>query len=39
MPLRALGRIKPSADEVARNPRARSAILRVAQRVQEGASA
>ena len=38
-PLRALARIKPSADEVARNPRARSAILRVAQRVQEGASA
>ena len=30
--LRALGRIKPSAAEVAANPRARSAILRVAQR-------
>ena len=32
MRLKALGRIKPSADEVARNPRARSAILRVAER-------
>jgi 16S rRNA (cytosine1402-N4)-methyltransferase len=32
MKLRALDRIKPSAAEVAGNPRARSAILRVAQR-------
>ena len=32
MRLKALGRIKPSAEEVARNPRARSAILRVAER-------
>jgi 16S rRNA (cytosine1402-N4)-methyltransferase len=32
MKLQALGRIKPSADEVRNNPRARSAILRVAQR-------
>ena len=30
--LQALGRIKPSASEVAGNPRARSAIMRVAQR-------
>ncbi|MEN8233514.1 MAG: 16S rRNA (cytosine(1402)-N(4))-methyltransferase RsmH [Actinomycetota bacterium] len=28
-----LGRFRPSADEVARNPRARSAILRVAEKV------
>nr|WP_315465588.1 16S rRNA (cytosine(1402)-N(4))-methyltransferase RsmH [uncultured Rhodoferax sp.] len=33
MKLKALGRIKPSAEEVAANPRARSAILRVAQRM------
>jgi 16S rRNA (cytosine1402-N4)-methyltransferase len=32
MRLKALGRIKPGAEEVARNPRARSAILRVAER-------
>ena len=32
MKLRALGRVKPSGDEVARNPRARSAIMRVAER-------
>jgi len=31
-PLRALARIKPSAAEVAANPRSRSAILRVAER-------
>jgi 16S rRNA (cytosine1402-N4)-methyltransferase len=30
--LRALGRVKPSAAEVAANPRARSAVMRVAQR-------
>jgi 16S rRNA (cytosine1402-N4)-methyltransferase len=30
--LRALGRIKPSAAEVAANPRARSAVMRVAER-------
>lgn len=34
MKLRALGRIRPSADEVAANPRARSAILRVAERTE-----
>lgn len=28
----ALGRVKPSAEEVARNPRARSAVMRVAER-------
>ena len=32
MKLRALDRIKPSASEVAENPRSRSAIMRVAQR-------
>jgi len=30
--LRALGRVKPSAGEVAANPRARSAVMRVAER-------
>ena len=39
MHLRALGRIKPSEAEVAGNARARSAILRVAQRLSAGASA
>ncbi|MBO9645748.1 MAG: 16S rRNA (cytosine(1402)-N(4))-methyltransferase, partial [Pseudacidovorax sp.] len=34
MRLRALERIKPSAEEVAANPRARSAILRVAERTE-----
>ena len=37
MPLRALGRERPSSEEVARNPRARSAMLRVAERT-EGAA-
>lgn len=32
MKLKALGRVKPSAAEVAANPRARSAIMRVAER-------
>jgi 16S rRNA (cytosine1402-N4)-methyltransferase len=32
MKLESLGRIKPSAEEVARNPRSRSAVMRVAQR-------
>jgi 16S rRNA (cytosine1402-N4)-methyltransferase len=32
MKLHALGRVKPSADEVAANPRSRSAIMRVAER-------
>ncbi len=32
MKLLARGRVKPSAEEVARNPRSRSAIMRVAQR-------
>jgi 16S rRNA (cytosine1402-N4)-methyltransferase len=35
MKLRALGRIKPSQAEVDANPRARSAILRVAERTEE----
>jgi len=35
--LRALGRIRPTADEVAANPRARSAIMRVAERTGEPA--
>jgi 16S rRNA (cytosine1402-N4)-methyltransferase len=34
MRLVALGRIRPGADEVAANPRARSAILRVAERTE-----
>ena len=33
--LRALGRIKPGDDEVRRNPRARSAVLRVAERLAD----
>ncbi|WP_293659717.1 16S rRNA (cytosine(1402)-N(4))-methyltransferase RsmH [Rhodoferax sp. OV413] len=33
MKLKALGRLKPSDEEVAANPRSRSAILRVAQRM------
>ncbi|WP_295643599.1 16S rRNA (cytosine(1402)-N(4))-methyltransferase RsmH [uncultured Methylibium sp.] len=37
--LRALGRLRPGADEVAANPRARSAILRVAERTAVGVSA
>jgi 16S rRNA (cytosine1402-N4)-methyltransferase len=35
--LKALARIKPSEAEVQANPRARSAILRVAERTQEAA--
>ena len=35
LPLRALGRVRPGAVEVAANPRARSAILRVAERTGE----
>ena len=35
--LQALGRRRPDADEVARNPRSRSAILRVARRTGEPA--
>lgn len=34
MRLRAVARVKPGADEVADNPRARSAILRVAERTE-----
>jgi 16S rRNA (cytosine1402-N4)-methyltransferase len=34
MKLRALGRVRPSAAEVAGNPRARSAILRIAERTE-----
>jgi 16S rRNA (cytosine1402-N4)-methyltransferase len=33
MQLKALARIKPGAAEVAANPRARSAVMRVAQRM------
>jgi 16S rRNA (cytosine1402-N4)-methyltransferase len=32
--LKAVARVKPSAAEVAANPRARSAILRVAERTE-----
>jgi 16S rRNA (cytosine1402-N4)-methyltransferase len=32
MKLKALGRVKPSAEEIARNPRSRSAVMRVAER-------
>lgn len=39
MRLKALGRIKPGASEVAANPRARSAVMRVAQRTAEGGGA
>lgn len=39
MRLRSLARIKPGADEVAANPRARSAVLRVAERTDAPASA
>ncbi|MBA3770929.1 MAG: 16S rRNA (cytosine(1402)-N(4))-methyltransferase RsmH [Ramlibacter sp.] len=34
MKLNALGRVKPSADEVRANPRSRSAIMRVAERTE-----
>ena len=34
MRLRALGRVKPSAQEVAANPRSRSAIMRIAERTE-----
>jgi 16S rRNA (cytosine1402-N4)-methyltransferase len=33
--LRALGKLQPQADEIAANPRARSAVLRVAERTAE----
>ena len=35
--LAALGRVKPSAEEIAANPRARSAVLRVAERTEVAA--
>ena len=34
MRLKALGRVKPTEDEIAVNPRARSAIMRVAERTE-----
>jgi 16S rRNA (cytosine1402-N4)-methyltransferase len=34
MKLKALGRTKPSDDEVAGNPRSRSAVMRVAERTE-----
>ena len=36
--LKLIARIKPSAAEVAENPRARSAVMRVAQRLHGGAA-
>ena len=39
MDLKALGRIKPCASEIAANPRARSAVMRVAQRLPRAAEA
>jgi 16S rRNA (cytosine1402-N4)-methyltransferase len=37
MPLRGIGRVMPSAQEVAENPRARSAVMRVAERTEAAA--
>ena len=37
MALRSIGRVMPSADEVAANPRARSAVMRVAERTEVSA--
>ena len=37
MQLKALGRVKPSDDEVAGNPRSRSAVMRIAERTGESA--
>ncbi|MCB1995642.1 MAG: 16S rRNA (cytosine(1402)-N(4))-methyltransferase, partial [Rhodoferax sp.] len=37
MRLNAMGRVKPSTDEVAANPRARSAVMRVAERTEVAA--
>lgn len=37
--MKLLGKIKPSADEIAANPRARSAIMRWAMRLPQGAAA
>jgi 16S rRNA (cytosine1402-N4)-methyltransferase len=34
LPLKALGRVKATADEVAANPRSRSAVMRVAERTE-----
>ena len=34
MKLRAIERVKPTAEEVERNPRSRSAIMRVAERTE-----
>lgn len=38
MKLKALGRIKPSEEEIAGNPRSRSAVMRIAERTAEGTS-
>ena len=34
MKLNALGRVKPSAEEIEANPRSRSAVMRVAERTE-----
>jgi 16S rRNA (cytosine1402-N4)-methyltransferase len=37
--MKVLGKMKPPADEVAANPRSRSAVMRVAERLAAGAAA
>ena len=37
--LRSIGRVKPSAAEIAANPRSRSAVMRVAERTDVGLAA
>ena len=37
MRMKALGRVKPNDDEVAANPRSRSAVMRIAERTEVSA--